>query len=199
MRSAESTERKLVDEIRARAALDVAIGFDSDEEIVESVVAIFDGEMDDAHLRQLADEFVAAAANAHGKAQAAWPKETDCDLLDRAFSELNRSGIVARQHFSCCGTCGVREIYDEMDHAAEQGQRVRGYTFFHVQDSEHAVDGGGLFLNYGSTEEGEAAAVAIGHEIVDALERHGLKTTWNGDWSKRINVSIDWKRRRAPH
>jgi hypothetical protein len=36
----------------------------------------------------------------------------------------------------------------------------------------------------------------IGHEVSDALQRHGLKTEWDGSWAKRISVGIDWKRRR---
>jgi hypothetical protein len=128
-------------------------------------------------------------------AQKEWPAVTDCDLLERAFGELERAGIVARQNFSCCGNCGSVEILGEMSKAQCGRARVRGYTFYHTQDTDSAADGYGLLLNYGAIERTEEAGVRIGHEIVDALQRHGLKTEWDGSWSKRIAVKLDWKRR----
>jgi hypothetical protein len=73
--------------------------------------------------------------------------------------------------------------------------KVRGYTFFHMQDTDSATVGYGLFLNYGAVEEGERPALAVAHEVVDALQRHGLKAEWDGNWSKRIRLPLDWKRR----
>ena len=60
-----------------------------------------------------------------------------------------------------------------------------------------AVEGGGLYLNYGACEEGEAAAVAIGHRIVAALEDQGLATDWDGRLEQRIGVALVWKKRRS--
>ena len=137
------------------------------------------------------------ALAAHAKAEASWPQFTHCDRLDAAFAALERKGIVARQNFSCCGTCGSTEIWDEMDGARDAGMPVRGYAFYHMQDTERAVDGDGLYLNYGAVEDGEAAALAIGRAIVEGIEAHGLRTDWNGKWSQRIGVSLDWKRRRG--
>lgn len=129
--------------------------------------------------------------------QASWPTPTDCDRLDAAFAALEQGGIVCRQHFSCCGTCGAAEIWDEIDTARGAGLDVRGYAFYHVQDTEAAVEGYGLYLNYGAVEDDEAPALAIAHEIVTTLEQHGLRVHWDGQWSRRISISLDWKRRRA--
>ncbi len=134
----------------------------------------------------------------HRAEQASWPEITDCDRLDAAFRTLEEKGIVARQHFSCCGTCGSAEIWDEMDAADRAGLPSRGYAFFHMQDTESAVEGRGLYLNYGAKEEGESAAVGIGHEIQQELERHGLTTNWDGQHARRIGLSLDWKRRSQP-
>ena len=73
--------------------------------------------------------------------------------------------------------------------------KVRGYTFYHMQGTESAVAGYGLYLYYGAVEEGEGPALRIANEIVDALQRHGLKTEWDGTWSNAIKVQLDWKRR----
>lgn len=128
---------------------------------------------------------------AHLAEQATWPAITDCDRLDAAFAALEASGIVCRQNFSCCGTCGAYEIWDEAAALEAAGTPVRGYAFYHVQDTESAVRGYGLYLNYGAAAEGEAAALAIAGEIVAALQQRGLRVDWNGQWSRRIGVALD--------
>lgn len=57
------------------------------------------------------------------------------------------------------------------------------------------MEGYGLYLNYGAVEEGEAAALGVANEIVAKLEQHSLRVSWDGRWSRRIRVSLDWKRR----
>jgi hypothetical protein len=130
--------------------------------------------------------------------------------LDDAFAALEANGVISRQNFTCCGTCGSAEIWDEMKAVEEAGGPVRGYAFYHMQDTESAADGHGIFPNYGACEEGEEAALAIGRDIVTQLEAQGLNCDWNGtqleaqglncdwngDWGKRIAVGLDWKRRR---
>jgi hypothetical protein len=121
---------------------------------------------------------------------------TDCDRLDAAFSSLERQGIVARQNWTCCQTCGHAEIADAMEEARQSGE-VRGYTFFHQQDTDSAVEGYGLWLAYGSTEDDDAATVAIGHSVCNALRDAGLSPTWEGVGSKRIALPMNWQRRLA--
>lgn len=87
------------------------------------------------------------------------------------------------------------EIWGEMAEAQTLGVAVRGYAFYHLQDTEAAVEEHRLCLGYGALLEGEAAALAVGHEIVEALNEAGLATEWNGEWSRRIEVMLDWKRR----
>jgi hypothetical protein len=136
------------------------------------------------------------AVTAHLAEQAGWPATTDNDRLDAAFAELDRAGILARQHFSCCGTCGAHEIHDELDQAEKAGQPVRGFTFFHVQDTEHAVAGEALYLSYGAADRDREASVAVGHEVVAVLARHGLTPAWNGKLAHRIALPLIWRRRR---
>jgi hypothetical protein len=66
--------------------------------------------------------------------------------------------------------------------------KVRGYTFYHMQGTEPAVEGCGVYFNYGAVEEGEESALRVANEIVDVLSRHGLN-------SNTIKVQLDWKRR----
>lgn len=183
--------------LRSQIERDVAAGFYDEDEILRSAAASFEDELDAKLLRSHAQQYLREALARHNAEQREWPEHTDCDRLDAAFDALESDGVIARQHFSCCGTCGSSEIWDEVAAAAEAGMPARGYAFYHMQDTEAATECGGLYLNYGACEDGEAAALAIAREIVARIEEHGLKTDWDGRWETRIGVEIDWKRRRG--
>ena len=129
--------------------------------------------------------------------QIRWPAVTDYDRLDAALEALEMKRIVARQDFTCCGNCGQAEIGAEIADFEEKGVRARGYVFFHQQDTESAVEGHGLYFNYGHALEYDKpeASRDIGRELVAALEGAGLRPKWDGDLGKRVFVGLDWKRR----
>jgi len=187
----------VLEDIDEHIQREVATGFYRPDEILQSAIEVFAGDLPDAvlaeHARRSLDEALAARA----AEQESWPETTDCDRLDSAFAALERGGIVMRQNFSCCGTCGSSEIWDEVKVFEAAGGRAYGYAFYHQQDTERAAEGGGIFLNYGACEDGEEPAIATGRAIVAELERHGLETDWDGTWDKRIGVKLDWKRRGA--
>lgn len=143
-----------------------------------------------------------AAREVRIEQQAQWTSEQTGTNLDRAFAELNEAGILARQNFTCCGTCGTAEIGGEMDGS----RHWRGYVFFHQQDTETLVDSGYAYLNYGlfppadfdqeaysqlSEADKEAAYLAdleavIADDAVPRLEKHGLDVEWDGNIRTRI-------------
>lgn len=176
---------------------DVAGGFFDDDAILTNANDMFEEELPRPLLRVEASAALRVALADHRAAEQAWSDTTDCDRLDAAFAALEEQGVVARQNFTCCGTCGATEIWDEIEAAQEEGVAVEGYAFFHMQDTESAVEGHGLYLNYGACEQGEETAVAMGHRIVAALEAQGLTTGWDGRLEQRISVSLDWKKRRS--
>jgi len=188
----DATLLELGDSIRR----DVASGFYDEDAILTHAAASFEKDLDAAVLRREAQRVLREALAVHKEAQRRWPARTDCDRLDDAFQALERTGVVARQHFTCCGSCGSTEIWDEIDAVRKLGVPTRGYAFYHAQDTDAAAEGDGLYLNYGACEEGEDAALAIGRDIVTQLQAHGLRTEWDGRWEQRIGVSLDWKRRR---
>ncbi len=158
---------QIVTKMREYIVRDVAAGFASADEICNSVVEIFSDEQDSSVLFPYAYNIVQETIEAHIKEQANWEEITDCDRLDQAFDDLEHHNIISRQNFSCCGTCGAGEILDEMRKAQENGQNVRGYTFYHAQDCEYAIERQGIHLSYGSIdEENDIADINIGHEIV---------------------------------
>jgi hypothetical protein len=185
------------DDLHEFIRVQVAAGYTAPAEIVEEAVELFtDVAFDVAGLRAAAQAVTDQAVAAHTAEQSEWPALTDCDRLDAAFAELDRAGIVARQHFSCCGTCGSHDIHGEVERARKAGTATRGFTFFHVQDTEHAVNGESLYLSYGSVSKDKGESVAIGHEVFDVLSRHGFSPVWNGKIAHRIGLPLRWQRRR---
>jgi hypothetical protein len=185
------------DDLHEFIRVQVAAGYAPSDAIVDESVDVFaDTEVPATALRGAAQALTDQAIAAHLEAQLSWPEITDCDRVDAAFADLDAAGIIARQHFSCCGACGATEIHDELEKAEKAGQSVRGYTFFHIQDTEQAVAGEALFLSYGSVSKNKDEAVAIGHEVLAALARHGLTPGWNGKHAHRIALPVTWLRRR---
>jgi hypothetical protein len=193
-------DAELRDDAHARILASIAEGFDDEAAILDGVIELLSDDLDDdaaAELRAAAPAIYREAAAVHARAQAAWPAVTDCDRLDAAFDDLDRRGVVARHHWWCCQNCGHRAMPDERARAVADGRAARGYTFYHVQDTERAAEGGGLLLAYGAFDD-PAAAGAIAAEVVDVLRAHGLAPSWSGSPAQRILLPMQWQRRARP-
>jgi hypothetical protein len=190
------TIQQTLDRMRKYIYRQIAAGFAAEDKIRDIAVEVYSDEQPAAELLPYAKRFVEDAVAAHLQDQADWENVTDYDRLTKALEDLENQGIVSRQNFSCCGTCGADEIIDEMEEAKTKGKKVRGYAFFHEQDTEHAVEGKGLYLSYGSIRRNPLSEIIIGYQVVKTIRRHGLITKWNGNLLTRIHVQIDWKRRR---
>jgi hypothetical protein len=175
----------------------VNAGFESPDNIYEYALDFADTEID-AELQRFVRRTLNEALAQHYAQQLTWLTPTDCDKLDAAFDNLNRQGILARHDFACCQSCGRAEIWDEIQQAVSMGQDVIGFTFYHQQDTEHALEGLGVTLYYDTINK-EYSAFKIGNCIVAALESAGLCVEWIGSSNERIIIKpFDWKRRRTP-
>ena len=176
-------------------------GYDPLEYIEESLLEIAGDTEDTLSERDLRIEVRNAlirAVTELTQEQASWPALTDYDRLKAALDTLETEGIVTRENFTCCGTCGAAEIGAEIeDFAAETGRPATGYVFFHQQDTENAVDGHALHFNYGtaSPDWTEEKSLAIGQRLFDALKSVGLTPDWDGSIDHRVAVSLTWQRR----
>lgn len=122
--------------------------------------------------------------------QAEWHGETDPERLARAFASLLEAGITAREHFTCCRTCGDSEIGGESEPGA------RGFVYFHTQCTDSAATGHGLTLLYGGFDGSSETTAAIGDEVAAALKAVGLAVEWDRDPGRAITVApLDWRRR----
>lgn len=160
---------------------------------------------------QFAAEQLKLAAATHGAEQAAWPRETDCDRLDRVEVALRDRDIVLWQVSPCCDTCTVAELPDYVDLIDRRypglRERVRGYAFFIDQNMAEMLAGSTrltVYLGYGwaspdgsdvSRDLYKKNALGIAHEVCDCLRQHGFQLDWDGDFSKKIGVRLDWRRR----
>lgn len=181
---------EIVQDLKDKVEELVRGGFVPVAEIAEQAADYVADEYEGDDLLDRAEELMVGALAAHAKEQLTWEGPTDCDRLDLAFAALRQAGVMARQDFTCCQSCGHAEIGDEL----REGDR--GYTFYHQQDTERAVEGGGVMLAYGAVVPGEDACVAIGNEIVAALAEAGLQPDWDGSSNRRIHVPLDWRKRR---
>lgn len=186
-----------INELRDVIELDVKAGFDSREQVINSAIDLLLGDYDPIWLEEQATKLTNNAFRHHYDEQKLWAYDTDCDKLDAAFAELDRHGIIARQHFTCCQTCGHTEINYDIEQA-QAHRSVRGYVFFHWQDTESAVRSDYLYLAYGSVSGKELESKWIAVQIVDTLQRYGLDATWNSSIRTRICIkNIIWQRRRV--
>jgi hypothetical protein len=137
--------------------------------------------------RDRAWSIAADAMAGHLAAQAGWPAVTDNDRLTAAFAALDAAGIVAREHWTGTLSDGRYEI------GTPAG---RGYCFYHRQDEERCVAGGGLLIAYGTaSDDGDVAAV--GRAVAAALAAEGLTVEWDGTPEARIEVRMPWRVRRT--
>lgn len=158
----------------------VTMGFADEAEIIEGTLDYFESEdFDFDALEAYVVQATRAAIAAHCEAQKSWPAETDCDRLDAAFARLEAEGIVARQDFTCCQTCGHAEIWGEI-RAAQKAHPIAGYVFYHRQDTEYVVESGKLYLAFGAVEKGEASERAVGQRIVAVMREAGFTVEWKG-------------------
>jgi hypothetical protein len=165
-------------------------GFYEPGEVQEMIGDLLEGDEDEAMLRaSVAPEFKQKQA-----AEQTWPAETDCDRLDAAFADLSDAGIVALHNAGYTMADGISDVAEVLHSLGRDG--IRGYCFYHGQDVERAVAGGGLNIAFGDVNDDPAKSAGVGTAIKQVLEQHGFQVTWDGDIATRLNIPVfDWKRR----
>ena len=170
-------------------------GFLQRDDIIQATLMEFRGEFGGPDF----DKAVAATVDRHLARylimESAWVASTDCDKIERAFRDLEKMGVVTRQHFACCNDCGHREMQSEL-RRLRKGASVRGFAFFHHQDTQRAIKQGTLFLTFDAIEKNVEKAVEIGGIVLDTIRKTGLKAEWSGSYLQRIAVSVNWRKRR---
>ncbi len=167
-------------------------GFYNADQVFEMIVENCEVDLEEPLLRLMVSKmFKAKSAD-----QTVWPEETDCDVLDQAFAYLDSQGIIALHNAGYTMSDGL----DDVDEVFEERGRshVKGYCFYHWQDVEAAIAGGGLWIAFGGLNEDSMQKMTVGNLVKDVLETHGFVVEWNGDPETRLYIpNFDWKRRRS--
>lgn len=108
--------------------------------------------------------------------------------LNKAFSGMRKRGLVARQHFFCCGNCASHELATILK--AEPNLSKEGCAYYHKQDAE-SLPMAEVYIGFGGhpSQEGEAfdaSTIAAGKIVVEELQKVGLAAEWNGSPLTRI-------------
>ena len=84
---------------------------------------------------------------------------------------------------------------------------LRGYAFFIDQNVPEELSEGteiSIFLGYGwvspegsevSPDEYQGHALGIGREICECLRTEGFEPDWDGSFSRKIGITLNWQRR----
>ena len=184
-----------------RESLDVIVrcGYGSEadamEQFLEQARDELDAWEDEAALAPWRAEAEQAFAQQRER-EASWTGESHNDRIDRAFAALSERGIVALQGAGYTMSDGWSDVRD----ARDDHPQAFAATFFHRQDVERAVDGGGLLLAFGAFADGDAHAqesLRAARIICDTLAEHGVSTSWDGSLNQRIAIDpFEWRRRR---
>lgn len=188
------------DDLKMWARIHIRGGYEPLEEVEEILLDYaqdFSSPLTDRDRQIEVRNALVQAVSALVQEQDSWPILTDFDKLELAFDMLEDEDIVARQHFTCCGTCGAAEIGAEIEDFEQAGRQAKGYVFFHQQDTESAVESGSLYISYGAAdaEATNEASIEVGRRLFDTLKAVGLKPIWDGKINHRVGLAIDWKRR----
>ncbi|MCL2467854.1 MAG: cAMP-binding protein [Micrococcales bacterium] len=190
-------------ELRDFAWEQILTGIDDSEEFCELAEDEF--ELEEKVLAQAFDQLLSVRR----EQQHRWPPEVRETALTRAFADLAGIGIVARENFTCCGTCASSEIYGEVD----DSRIWRGYVYYHSQDAARIVEDRRTYIGYGAflepvMSEDEWNALSdtakeetyqrlvidlMRDEVIPLLERHGIDVEWDGSFARRILLKgVDW-------
>lgn len=126
-------------------------------------------------------------------------KSTGRQKLTKAFSLLRQQGILARQDYLCCMSCGCAGMEDTAKKKSLKNKKwPAGYAFYHRQDTEGLEESGTVSIRYGSfydnkdkLRNGSFPALNIGYTIVGVMNSVGLKTSWDGDTGRVIEVDVE--------
>ncbi len=187
--------QEIKDEVLEQIEKDVLMGFESAEEMTESIADMFADE-DDFDEDWLA-ETIEARCEEHKENSFNWSKPTDFERLDAAFTHLIKEGIVCLHHAGYTQQDSVGDCEEAIEELDDMGIEVIGYCYYHAQDLERAIDPTekSLLLGFDSVSEDDEEAAIIGDTIVEVLKVLNFDVNWDGTINQRIEIkNINWQK-----
>ena len=192
---------EVIEHLKRYLRVRVLGGFEEYEAIVDSVAGVVADELGrrDAQLESVLTSYLSAFITETVDAQSRWQGTSVNDNIDLAFAELEAKDVIALQNAGYTISSGWECVAEERAHRP----RAKGAVFYHGQDLERAVEGGGLYLAFGALGASSSSraddAVEIGRHVCAALAKRGVATEWDGTSAKRIRIPpFEWRRRLMP-
>ena len=126
-----------------------------------------------------------------------WESPTETERLIAAFDELAEKYKITALHYTgYTMDDGEYEVVEIERTLIENGEQSEGYCFYHGQDLERAVQGEGLMIAFQKIDNvSNSVSKEVAQIVVDVLEKHGLKTDWDGKAESRILLpNFKWQR-----
>ena len=163
-------------------------GYASDEElgwIIDDLVEDGDNEV---YLRS----YIQQALSSKKQEEKNWPSPTHYDLLKKAFKTLDKRRILCVENAGYTMSDGHQEAFEIL---SDNKGRYDGYCFFHGQDLERAVDGGGLMLAFDHVKGDVPEKLDVGIAVQEEISKVGLEVEWDRTVDSRINLpKIKWQK-----
>lgn len=110
-----------------------------------------------------------------------------------AFRELRQRGYIARQGWMCCIDCAGARIAEDHEAIRRHGKRLtRGAVLFSREDQAQRQEEGCfpvMFAPFGADRcRRIPISKAMGEEVREVFDRHGLGVDWDGDIDEPIMV-----------
>ena len=178
--------------IAEQIRLSVWSGVKSPHDVREMISEILLEGSDVASLLALIEQEFANKSNA----ERSWPPQTDCDRLSQVFCDLNDNGVIAIENAGWDKREAMQQCLDAYAHHPRQADYF-GICYYTAQDIDQALDSGELYLGFASckreTEANDAGRCA--DIIQSALHHAGFQSSWDGNISNRIKISLLWQKR----
>jgi hypothetical protein len=166
------------------------------DDLVERASEAFAGHLDFgpdmlAALAAHTERFVAAEV----AAEATWSEPTTNDRLSAALTELADRGVLSNNGAGLT----LQDAWAYVGIAARE-REARGGVACSAEDLIDGVEGRGLRLGFCAREDAApyARTLALGAEIVEILQAHGVPCSWSGAAHERIVISpFPWRLRRT--
>lgn len=187
-------KQEIKDEALRQLEQDILFGFESEEDLFESIRDMFydEDDFDDKWLRLK----VSTAFLAHQKDSVNWKKPTDFDRIVKAFDQLNKEKIVSLHKAGYTRQDAESDCNEIIHELSTIGITAKGYCYYHTQDLERVIlDDRMLYIGYGSIDQNDKTALNIANQIIMIFELNGFQTEWNGSLNKRIKIkNVNWEK-----
>jgi hypothetical protein len=105
--------------------------------------------------------------------------------LTEAFKKLRKAGLIAKQNWCCCQTCGIAALENT----------TKDFVFYHKQDSDVLAQYKECHLTWGIGDvkncDKKKYTVPLGNKICEILNScEGVRAEWDGNPDKRIKLTV---------